>query len=73
MGEGSEYSVKPIAGPSILLTLSGHADVKYESEAGCLAISRGSVLFVGNGEQVKLQNITSNEELLVFQAYCDLV
>jgi len=72
-GNTFEYDVQSVKGPSILLTLSGHADVQYESEAGCLATSRGSVFFVGNGEKVKLTNISSNEELLMFQAYCDLV
>jgi len=62
-----------VDGPSILLALSGHAELNYESKAGCLTISRGSVFFIGSGEQVQMKNIQKKEEMLLFQAYCDLV
>lgn len=71
-GQKPEYNVKSIDGPSILLTLSGHADLTYKNASRPLPISRGSVLFIGSGEDVKLTNIASDEEVLMFQAYCDL-
>lgn len=65
-----EYDMKVVHGPSILLTMSGKADLVFGTNSTKLC--KGSVLFISSGTHVSLKNIAPDEEVLLFQAYCDL-
>uniref|UniRef100_T2MG52 mannose-6-phosphate isomerase n=1 Tax=Hydra vulgaris TaxID=6087 RepID=T2MG52_HYDVU len=64
------YKLMPIDGPSILLVLSGSGEFTYNT--GCTNFSRGTVIFISCNENVQLVNISPNEDVLLFQAYCDM-
>lgn len=70
----NEYQFKEVLGPSILLAVHGEAQLVYTSESTeiTLDVKRGTVLFVASNERIKLKNINTSKELLIFQAYCEL-
>ena len=60
-----EYTVPVRDSACLLLVVSGAAT------RGATVVGRGSVLFVAAGEQLVLR-LTSTEEVLMFQAFCQL-
>jgi len=69
----SDYTFKPINGPSIILTITGCGAVEYDKGSKTLHLAKGSVFFISCNEEIRLVDICPDEEVLIFQAYCDLV
>lgn len=72
-GTQSGYVLPPISGPSIVLAMNGSCDVIYgEKNEKSIALSRGTILFIASDTEISFSNMSNGDDLLLFQAYCDL-
>ena len=63
------YQIKPVSGPSIIITISGTASVMNESKA--IQMERGTVIFIPANAGVNLK-ICGKGNILLFRAFCAL-
>ena len=71
-GELSEFVVDAVNGPSILLVVCGEAVAHVGDKNNSLSLRRGTVCFVACGCAVTLTEISSESDVVIFQAYCQL-
>ena len=67
-GHNMMYTLSSVAGPSILLALSGGAEINCQNKT--LNLKIGKVVFISTDLALTLSNFSENEDNLFFQAYC---
>ena len=67
VGKGAEETVEEVEGPSVLFATEGKGKIHVDDKEW--DISEGSIYFIGQGQEVKLTEVS--ESLVVYRAYAD--